>query len=379
MTFVFWFSVAAILYAYFGYAVVIWTAAALFGKDCARRPDSISVSIIVTAYNEGTNIQRKIENLLATNYARGPIEYICVSDGSTDNTAEILRRYESSVLRVIVNTDRRGKESCQKQAIDASNGEVLVFTDVGTTFESSAIGTLVENFADTSVGCVSSTDKVLTSNGEIDGEGLYVKYEMWLRTLESRLGSLIGLSGSFFAIRKILCDNWATDRDSDFLAAANTVQRGMRAIADPRTIGYYRSLESPKAEYARKVRTVARGMRAFFRNISAINPLTHGRFALQLLQHKLLRWLVPIFMITALVSNAALVAQSETNYALPLFVLQVGFYAAATFGGGLSNRRAFAALRIAAFFVTANVAILTAWYRFLTGAEFTTWQPSRRA
>src|SRR6185436_8673453 len=181
---------------------------------------------------------------------------------------------------------------------------------VATALPPDAVSSIVANFADPSVGCVSSVDRFVDADGRVSGEGAYVRYEMWLRTLETRVRGLVGLSGSFFAARREVCRPWAVDRQSDFSTALNAARLGLRAVLDPETAGYYRNIDDDRAEGGRKARTIVRGLAVLARNARMLNPFRYGLFAWQLASHKLCRWLVPFAMIAAAAANLFLLSRS---------------------------------------------------------------------
>src|SRR5262249_41451215 len=143
-------------------------------------------------------------------------------------------------------------------------------------------------------------------------EGLYVKYEMWVRRLEGRFHSLVGLSGSCFAIRRELCADWSPVLASDFMGALRAARRGYRAVPDPSALGRFVALTSSQAEMRRKIRTFLRGITVLMANLDLLNPLRHGRFAFQLGSHKLLRFLAPFLLLMALITSLCL--SSEPLY-----------------------------------------------------------------
>jgi hypothetical protein len=251
-----------------------------------------------------------------------------------------------------------------------------VFSDTATILERQALTTIVENFADETVGCVSSVDRFIDVDGVISGEGAYVRYEMWLRQLETRVNTLVGLSGSFFAARRSVCLNWAPDLQSDFNTLLNSVRLGLRGVTDPDSIGYYKNLIDQRKEYERKVRTVVRGISVFMKSLSLLNPARYHLFAWQLFSHKLCRWLVPFAMVTALGANSVL-AVSSSFYRWILGV-QIGFYTLALIYIVAPGMPKLAMLRIPSFFVMANVSILDAWVRYWRGERIVSWKPSNR-
>jgi GT2 family glycosyltransferase len=366
----FWGAAALAFYAWFGYPLLLMALAPLLDRTVRKHRITPRVTFIITAYNEAQRLRAKIENTLAQDYPAGQLEVIVASDCSTDGTDEIAREYDR--VRLVRASERRGKEAAQQLALEMASGDIMVFSDVATSLSAGAVTGIVANFADSTVGCVSSIDRFVDANGRISGEGAYVRYEMWLRTLETRVHSLVGLSGSFFAARRDVCRSWAADRQSDFSTALNAVRLGLRAVLDPETAGYYCSIADDRREGGRKARTVVRGLAVLQRNADMLNPFRYGLFAWQLASHKLCRWLVPMAMLAAGVANVLLLPASPIYVAI--FAMQAAFYAAAALGAVTGAR----ALRIPSFFVLSHAAILAAWWRFARGERITYWTPSRR-
>jgi hypothetical protein len=367
----FWCSALLVLYAYAGYPCVLRLMSLFRDRPIRKAGITPPVSFIITAYNEEAHIREKIENTLAQRYPADLLEIIVASDCSADRTDDIVREYPDRI-RLVRASERRGKEAAQLLAIETCSGEILIFSDVATALAPDGVSTIVRNFADGTVGCVSSIDRFVDAHGRLSGEGAYVRYEMFLRTLETRVNSIVGLSGSFFAARREVCASWAADRQSDFSTLLNAVELGFRGVLDVETAGYYRNIVDGRDERQRKVRTVVRGISVLSRNLRMLNPISRGLFAWQLASHKLCRWLVPFAMIVAAFSNATLAAHSHVY--LAIFSLQLAFYAAAV-GGGWTGLRI---LQIPSFLLLANVAVLTAWFRYARGERITRWNPSDR-
>ena len=213
-------------------------------------------------------------------------------------------------------------------------------------------------------------------DGKPGGEGLYVRYEMWLRTLESRVNSLVGLSGSFFAARRDVCNDFAEDQDSDFRTLLNSVKAGKRGIIDPMAIGYYRDVSDPRREFHRKVRTVLRGITVFFRNTEYLNIFKYGFFSYQYLCHKLLRWLVPFFIITSFLAIGVMSLHSLAISILFVFVLAMLSYALLIHMKIIGNP--IRILTVPVYFIVVNLSILTAWWKYLKMERVTVWDPTKR-
>ena len=348
-----------------------------------------SVSFIITAYNEEKRIKQKIENSLSQDYQKEKLEIIIASDCSIDGTDEIVKSFKDQGVKLVRAPERKGKENAQKHAVDAAVGEIIVFSDVATILKSNAISNIVDNFKDALIGCVSSEDKFIDKDGNVSGEGAYVKYEMFLRKLESKINTLVGLSGSFFAARREVCKNWAIDLQSDFNTLLNSIKLGLKGISDPNSIGYYQNIADEKKEFNRKVRTVLRGISVLMRNLSLLNPFKYSLFSWQLFSHKLCRWFVPFFLIIAFISNAAIMF-SSIFFAFT-FLLQVAFYllafsyyryqienAAKSYQLRAMSSYLSAISKLCYFFITVNISILVAWWKYLKGERATFWEPSKR-
>ncbi|MCW8193292.1 glycosyltransferase family 2 protein [Proteobacteria bacterium 005FR1] len=346
------------------------------GGSAPAAGDLPQLSLIITAYNEKQRIRQKLENALQLSYDSSRFEIIVASDCSDDGTDDIVREFATQGVKLARSGERLGKENAQRTAIKQASGDVLVFSDVATQIPEDALQRLAAYFENPDVGAVSSEDRFISQDGTVAGEGAYVKYEMWLRSMESKLAGLVGLSGSFFAARKDVCQQWDIHSPSDFNTALNSARLGYKAVTAPDVLGYYRDLKDPSKEYARKIRTVIRGMTSLARHPDVLNPFSFGLFAFQVVSHKLMRWLVPWFLVALLVVNLALVGQGLV-YTLAL-AGQLAFYGlalAAHFSTPLRNR---GPVRILYFFVQVNAAIFDASWRFLSGTRMTVWSPSAR-
>ena len=371
----FWGSVFFIFYAYFGYPMCLLLLSVFRNRPVQKGDITPSVSFIITAYNEEKQIREKIENTLAQSYPKENFEIIVASDASDDGTDEIVRSYGRAGVRLLRASERGGKEAAQKFAVEASSGEILVFSDVATILEPGGIANIVKNFADPSVGCVSSEDRFINPDGKVSGEGTYVRYEMFIRNLESRVNTLVGLSGSFFAARRAVCRSWAMDLQSDFNTLLNSVKTGLRGVSSPESIGYYRNIADERKEFERKTRTIVRGISVFMKSASMLNVFRYGLFSWQLFSHKLCRWLVPFAMILLGVSNGLLL--SSPSYSI-VFFLQAVFYLTALTGLLGETFQGKTLVRITSFFVIVNVSILSAWVRYVRGERMLRWTPSQR-
>ncbi len=370
---VFWLCVAGALYSYLIYPLLLLLTPrrAPGTRVAGYRP---TVTIVVACRNERARLSHKLENTLATCYL--PRDIVVASDASDDGSDEITAGFASRGVRLVRSPVRRGKEHAQGLAIAESRGEIIVFTDAGTDLAADSIDHIVDSFSDPTVGAVSSEDRFVSVDGRAVGEGAYIRYEMWLRQLESSRRGLVGLSGSFFAVRRTLLESWDATIPSDFACALKSARARLTAISDPRVRGIYKDVSDPSAEFGRKVRTAIRGMTAVLRNTEVLNPFRFGLFAFQVWGHKVMRWLVPWFLLGTLFSSWAL----SLDYAIfrAVFLVQLAGYAIVLLAHWLPALRGFAPLRIGYYFVQVNLALAAAALQFMSGRRVMVWNPSIR-
>ncbi len=358
----FWVAVAGVVYPYAGYPLALSLLGRLTRRPPAGAPAELPrLSMIVPVHNEAARIVQKRENTLALDYPADRLEVIFVSDGSTDATVDLLRSGADARTTLVELVDRGGKARALNAGLARASGDIVVFTDASIILEPASLRALVQPFSDSGVGCVSGEDRIADGGGE----GLYGRYELMLRRLESDVHSIVGASGSFYAQRRALCGEFPEGLAPDFLSVLRTVEQGFRAVSEPAAVGFMSSVKDPRQEFERKVRTLLRGMTALFAHKGLLNPVRHGRFAFALWSHKILRWTVPFFLVLALVAPLALL--DRPFYAVAAAV-QVLFYLCAL--GALAE---WAHLhhtlpgRIALYFSSVNAAILAAWVQYLVG------------
>lgn len=376
MNFVFWLSLVSATYSYISYPILLL----LLPHRKVHKTEIVSpvrrLAVVIAARNEGANISAKLDNTLALNRGSLALDVIVASDASDDKTDQIVLGYADRGIRLVRSPNRLGKEYAQGLAIASTDADLFVFTDVGTTLPDDALDHLLEAFKDPSIGAVSSVDKFITPDGNVQGEGMYVRYEMWLRDLEAQFHSLVGLSGSFFAARREVCENWDPRVQSDFGTALSCVQHGLRATSDRNLIGLYRSISDSRKEYARKVRTVTRGINSLRLRSEVLDITRYGRFSFEVFSHKVMRWATPWFLLSALGASIAL-AFHHRLYQL-LLVCQLGLYLTPIASLFAPPLRKFGVARLAIYFVEVNAAILHATILALSGRTMLTWEPSKR-
>ncbi len=377
MKLVFWLLAVATAYSYFLYAALLQ----LLPKRRAYTElegsgDLPKVSLIITAYNEASRITEKLENSLALDYPLELLEIIVASDCSEDETDAIGEDFAPGRVRLVRADERKGKEYAQYCAIKQAKGEILVFSDVATSISPGAIRSLVDYFRDPRIGAVSSEDHFVSQDGKVVGEGAYVRYEMWLRRLESDCAGLVGLSGSFFAARASVCQQWDIYSPSDFNTALNCARQDLIAVTAPDVQGHYKDIVEAKREYQRKVRTVLRGMTALLRHPEVLSYPRFGMFSMQLWSHKIMRWAVPWLLIALLVVSF-LLWNDGAVYRIALLA-QLGFYGVGLIGWLIPSTREVGLVRMVYFFLLVNVALAEAFIKLLRGERIYVWKPSQR-
>jgi cellulose synthase/poly-beta-1,6-N-acetylglucosamine synthase-like glycosyltransferase len=356
----FWLCLLLVSYTYFGYAVWLWLCVRLRRRPIQKGSFIPSVSIVIAARNEEANLPAKLENLRLLDYPPELLEIVITSDGSTDRTAGILREQGTHIVAVVLDGPN-GKAGALNEAVKRATREVLVFLDARQFVEPNAISELVSCFADPTVGAVSGELLLETAAGRSeDALGLYWKIEKVVRKLESASGSVIGVTGAIYAVRRELYTEIppGTILDDVFMPM-HVARLGKRIVFQPSAIARDRIFSEKGKEFSRKVRTLTGNyqlLRLAPWLLSPANPLLF-RFV----SHKLLRLLVPLLLVLMLVASA----MSRGPFYRAAFWLQTLFYVLAAFGALSPSTRRFKPVAIANTFVMLNAAAALAFYNFL--------------
>lgn len=375
---VFWICCALLVYSYLLYPLLVGILAKRFGVPVAADNLLRRVTVIVTAYNEANCIRAKLDNLAGLEYPPSLVQILVVSDGSTDSTEEMAASYEVRPIRVLRIDGRQGKTACQNAAALAADGEILVFTDATTRLQADALRAMVKNFADPQIGCVGGRLKYVSDVDNMTGSGgeAYWSYETRLRMGESSLGSLIGVSGCLYAVRKSAYRPIDPGLISDFAIAMRIQELGLRTVLAPDACCYETTLEDGTRELSMRVRVGVRSLNALVHERRFLNPLKYGRFAWQLWSHKVLRYASPFLWIGALAANVVLISYHLAY--LVMFVGQSVIIAAGVTGFLLQDRNHnLGLLAKPYYFLLTNLASLIAALRFLRGERLVVWTPVR--
>ena len=373
-------------YAYAVYPAILHVATRGREVEALAEPaEWPPITIVVVAYNAAHAIRRTLDHLTAIDYPPDRRQILVVSDASTDGTDEIALEYADRGVELCRVEPRGGKTAAENAAGRLVRGEVVVSTDATLIVPPHSVKPLVRHFADPSVGVVSGRGVSITHPAEASaarktvGEARYLDYETRVRSLEARLGSIMGATGQLYAQRRELFQVplVPTFVTRDFAAALVAHERGYRSLQENDAPCLVVRNASLRREYERKARTIVLGLDTLFQYPHLLDPMRYGRFAFMLLSHKLCRWLVYLLVPLALVALAVLAAESWLAYG----ALLAGLIGAAVGLVGIywpRNRPVPAVLAAFGFIVALGAAGTAGWFRFFAAQHATTWKPTER-
>lgn len=371
---VFLVSALVVSYAYVLYPVIVVAWSRLFHRRVEKRYRQIPVSVVIAARNEEKNISARIENLLAQEYPRDLLEIIIVTDGCSDRTAELARLHAGPGLQVLECATPVGKATALNIGVAAATRDIVVFADARQSFSPNAIAELVSVFHDAAVGAVSG-ELILVQGAEIgevhEGVGLYWQYEKLIRRSESAIASVVGATGSIYAVRRELyvplAPNTLLD---DFLVPMRIVLAGYRVVFLRAARAFDFSSATTSREFSRKVRTLAGNFQAVAMEPRLLDPRANP-VLFQFVSHKLLRLVVPYFCLIAWVSSALI----DKPVYRALFVAQTLFYAIGLLNlTPLKPTRVTALVRVSWTFMVMNAAAVAGLWMYLTREEHEIWR-----
>jgi hypothetical protein len=370
----FWVSLLTLGYICVGYPVLARVRATMRPRIRVRAPIAPTVTVIVSAHNEGDRVERRLRNLLSLDYPADRLEIVFASDGSTDDTLERARAFESEGVVVAEFTHRRGKPAMVNALVPRAAGEIVVFADARQRFDRMALRALVANFADPGVGVVSG-HLIMTagSDAQIGGEGaaMYWHYEKLIRSTESRGGSTVGATGAIYAIRKALFEPIPTDTIlDDVLIPVRIARRGYQVVFEPAAKAFDVAPPNARGELVRKTRTIGGTFQLFARERWLLNPRMNPLW-FETVSHKALRLAMPLLLTALLISNLLLL--DWWPYQLTM-AGQAAFYAAAL--GGCVHREASGPgviLKLPFTMCLLSWATVLGFIRFVTDHQQVTW------
>lgn len=378
MEILFWICAGLVLYIYLGYPALMSFLAGINSPMQTVTGEQPSVSILIAAYNEEDCIEATLQNKLELLYPRDRLEIVVMSDGSTDKTDHIVNSLsdKSEIPIRLFRQDRKGKTAALNVMQERAKGEILVFSDANSIYDKYALQNLVKNFSDSKVGYVTGKMLYVNHEGSLIGDGCsaYMKYENWIRSRESMIGSVVGVDGGIDAMRKSLYECLREDQLPDFVQPLKVVQKGYRVVYDPEALLKEETLANAAEEYSMRFRVTLRSLWGLHDMRQLFNPVRYGFFSVQLLSHKMLRYLAFIPIILMFMSNIYLLGDA-VFYSVMLLGQGV-FYSCAWLGWRYQqNTSASALITIPYYFVLLNIACLHAVWCYLKGEKITTWKP----
>lgn len=388
----FWLLLFLLFYTFVGYALVLYVAVQFkklfFGEKKKFNSDyEPDVCLFVTAYNEKDYVEQKVENTFQLDYPKNKIQYIWVTDGSDDGTPEILKKYSN--LEVHHQPERRGKMHAMNRGMQFVKAPLVIFSDTNTLLSKNAVRSIVTEFANPETGCVAGEKRIIESESDAAaaaGEGLYWKFESWVKKLDAELNSAVGAVGELFAIRAELFEEVETDTIlDDFIISLRIAQRGYKISYTPDAYAEETASLNVKEELKRKIRIAAGGIQALFRLKPLLNPFRFGVLSWQYISHKVLRWtLAPVSLFLLFILNVFIVwhtnAWHQPGFYSLFFWFQVMCYLLAAVGWYFENRKIrFKLLFIPYYFLSINYAAIRGILRYFRGSQPAGWEKSKRA
>lgn len=345
---IFWISLFIVFYTYLGYGIILYLIVLV--KECLIKHKSDiaivdkypDVTLLIPAYNEEAVIVDKMLNTKQIEYPGDKLNVVWVTDGSTDSTNEILSSY--SDVKVLFDSKRSGKTAAINRVVPLIDTSLIIFTDANTMLNKESVYEIVRAFDDKKVGCVAGEKRILLKGKESassGGEGIYWRYESFLKSLDSRLYSAVGAAGELFAIRRNLYET--IEKDSlldDFVLSMRITQKGYKIKYCKSAYAIEEGSLNMEEEKKRKIRIAAGGLQSVIRLYPLLNIFKYGTLSFQYISHRVLRWTVtPFLLISLLPLNIALTVIKGGGLFSTLLVLQILFYIFGLLGKHLEDRK----------------------------------------
>lgn len=375
---IFFLSLITLLYIYCGYPLMVYLVSLACKKKVKKGLYEPTVTIAISAYNEEAHIHATIENKLQLDYPKDKLDIIVVSDGSTDRTDAIVKKFPAEMVHLIRQEPRKGKTSALNKAVPLAKGEIIVFSDANSLYAPDTLRHLVNNFNDPEVGYVTGKMIYVNPDRTIIGKGCstYMQYENILRKHETQLGSIVGVDGGIDAVRKCLYQPMHPDQLPDFILPLKVVERGYRVVYEPHALLHEVTSASSEDEYQMRVRVSLRALWALSYMKHLLNVKHYGLFSWELLSHKWLRYFSFIFLIALYITNLSL---WHYHIFFKLFFISQNIFYLGALGIFLGEKRfpMPKILYIPCFFTLINTAAAHAFIKFLCGERQTIWIPRK--
>jgi cellulose synthase/poly-beta-1,6-N-acetylglucosamine synthase-like glycosyltransferase len=363
----FWASLAALAWTHIGYPLAVAALARLRPRPARRGAILPAVTLVVPAHNEEDVIERKLENVLALDYPHDRLDVVVASDDSSDATHDIVTRFEPRGVRLI-HCERGGKVAAQDRAVRETAGEIVAFGDANVEWDTDALRELVAPFADPAVGMTCGQVRLVNPAGGTNQEGVYWRYELWLRGRESLVHSMTGSNGAIYAVRREAYREVDPRFGHDLSFPYLMVQNGYRAVYEPRARATENMTTDIEDEFRRKVRMFEHAWLMLFRGRMfrlRVGPV----YWVELVSHRLLRyWSGPLHVV--LLATSALLAGTAPVYAVVLGVQLAGL---ALVGVSILARGRIRPLRVLHYYLLVTLATVIALGGYLRRGVPATW------
>ena len=373
-------SLFVLLYIYIGYPVLLVLLRYILPSKRVKKKEYFpDVSLLISCFNEDKIIREKLENALAIDYPKAKLEIIVISDASTDNTDRIVCEYKDNGISLIRQEERKGKTSGLNLAVPKSRGDIIIFSDANAMFEPTSVQKLVRNFSDKNVGYVVGEARYKNKNQTMvfKTENTYWQYEIFMKEIESQVGSVVGGDGAIYGIRKELYEPLRDTDINDFVNPMQIILKGFRGVYEPQAVCWEESAGDFNQEFHRRIRIVNRSFSGLLRTKSVLNPFKTGFFSLEIISHKLLRWFTLIFVAAFAVPSLVLALLNFTLYQW-VSILGILFFWCSYLGYLLSGSiRIWKLFYYPYYFVLINTAALLGVSKSLRGKIQTTWSHIR--
>ena len=373
----FWTFMGLLFYVYLGYPLLLATLSVLFQRRQPEPDYTPNISVLIAAYNEVANIERKVIQTLQLDYPAEKIEVIVISDCSTDGTDEIVKGMADPRVRLLRIPQRGGKTNAQNQGVLEAKGEILIFSDATTVYHPMALRYLVSNYRDSSVGAVSGRYQYFDETGSSPtglGTIAFWNYENLIKKFQSQIKTISGCCGCIYSVRKSAYTALDPDIISDLVQPLMVLKQGLRVVFEDRALAYEETTQTSSEEFSMRVRVVTRAIRGILRVSELLNPLQYGWISFQLLSHKILRWLVAFFLIGIFLSNLALL---NSDFYLYLFIAQALLYGSALLSLVLPLQKVSKLLTVPLYFCIVNVAAVVSIIELIRGKRYVVWETRR--
>lgn len=383
---IFWVGILVVGYTYVGYGIIIYILSKLRKTTnvLSSAPDEQlpPVTLLVAAYNEADIIRTKIQNTLELDYPKNKLEIFFVTDGSTDQTPEIVKEYPA--IQLFHSFERKGKIHAVNRVMKSVKTPIVIFCDANTDLNREAIKYIVRHYQDPTIGGVAGEKRILSKdkdNASGSGEGLYWKYESFLKKKDAEVYSIVGAAGELFSVRTELFEEPAENMIiEDFYLSMRITAKGYRFAYEPDAFATETASASVKEEWKRKVRISAGGFQAMSKLSYLLNPFRYGILSFQYISHRVLRWtLAPLFLPIIFIANVWLALYGIPFYQLTL-VLQVFFYGLAFLGYLLRDKKiGIKGFFVPYYFAVMNLSVYFGLNRYLRGKQSVVWEKAKRA